>query len=241
MLKFFLSIYSLLGIVLLILSLMIYAFGLTCFVFLRRSFSTQTTMIRGWNLSVLKIYGIRVQVEGGEHHNPDVSSIIVSNHQSNMDIPAAFAALGGNIRMLAKKELFKIPLFGWCLKIGSFVEIDRGDRRSALQAVEKIRALVKEGIHIWIAPEGTRSEHGQLLAFKKGAFNIAIDTGLPLQPIVMLNCYEINPKGSFFVRPLSTLKVKVLPRIYPQPGENSDQLMQRCRMEFEKTLKEYKA
>jgi 1-acyl-sn-glycerol-3-phosphate acyltransferase len=176
----------------------------------------QTFFIRGWCLEVFWFTGTRVVVEGAEHHDPNVPCLIISNHQSLLDIPAAYASLGGHIRMLAKKELFRLPMFGWTMASSEMIPIDRGNRSSGKAATEKLFGLVRSGIMPWIAPEGTRSHDGKIASFKKGAFVIAIESGVPLQPMVVLNAFDILPRSSLMVKPGRTLHVRVLPRIEAQ-------------------------
>jgi 1-acyl-sn-glycerol-3-phosphate acyltransferase len=175
--------------------------------------SFQTWGVRAWNLFALKLYALRVQVEGAENHDPAKPSLVVSNHQSLFDIPAAFKALSGDLRMVAKKELFSIPIFGWAIRSMEFIPVDRGNRNSGQKAADKIGARIRSGLHVWVAPEGTRSPGPEMGAFKKGSFAVAIESKLPIQPLLICNSFEACPKGSLLARPGVELRVRVLPRI----------------------------
>src|SRR5690606_6868223 len=110
---------------------------------------------RGWARPLLRMARIDTRVQG---HAPDLSDrrryIILCNHSSLCDIPVSFAHLSGSIRMLAKKELYSIPLFGATLKAGEFPSINRGNRDQAVRDLENARRLMESGIVLWAAPEG---------------------------------------------------------------------------------------
>src|SRR5580704_7386777 len=120
-----------------------------------------------WARHVVDNAHIELDVVGRENAAPGVTYLVMSNHQSLYDIPVLFHVLGPNIRMIAKKELFRVPIFGNALAAAGFVAIDRGNRASAIRDLERARALLANGTHVWIAPEGTRSVSGKLLPFKK--------------------------------------------------------------------------
>lgn len=124
-------------------------------------------------------------------HNPDnfefkknVPYIIMCNHASLYDIPLSFIAVEGKMRMLTKKELFKVPIWGTAMKMSGFLSIDRTNRRQAIKDLEEAKKVMKQGVIVWIAPEGTRSRDGKLLPFKKGGFRLAIETGATIVPLV---------------------------------------------------------
>jgi len=125
--------------------------------------------------------------------------IIVSNHQSLLDIPALLASLPLNYRMVAKKELFRIPIFGWGIKLAGYIEVDREDTRRAIRGMSDADRNLREGRSILIFPEGTRSRDGNLLPLKKGAFVIGIKNAAPVLPCVV--------HGSFFLLPKGTLRM----------------------------------
>jgi 1-acyl-sn-glycerol-3-phosphate acyltransferase len=109
--------------------------------------------------------------------------IIMSNHRSHYDIPLIYVSLTGSIRMLTKKELFKIPLWGRGMKAAEFISIDRKDHEQALKDLDEARRMMQGGIVLWVAPEGTRSRSGKLGEFKKGGFMLALQTGAIIIPV----------------------------------------------------------
>ncbi|MDH5371897.1 MAG: 1-acyl-sn-glycerol-3-phosphate acyltransferase, partial [Acidimicrobiia bacterium] len=125
-------------------------------------------------------------VNGSENVEPGQSYVVVSNHQSSIDIPAHFLALPMPIRFLAKKELFGIPIFGRALRAIGIVEVDR---KAGAAVHEQINAhsaeVIRRGHSILVYAEGTRFRDGSLHAFKQGAFSIAIESGLPVLPVMI--------------------------------------------------------
>src|SRR4051812_11311621 len=133
---------------------------------------------------VMRNAEILVSVRGREHLEGSQSSrggldagtrtyVVMSNHQSHYDVPVLYYVLGGRMRMVAKKELFSLPVFGRALRDSGMIEVDRGNRERAIASLHTAQKQLEAGTHIWIAPEGTRSETGDLGAFKKGGFVLA--------------------------------------------------------------------
>ncbi len=133
--------------------------------------------LASWAKALVEQAQIRIEVVGAEHAEPGESFVVMSNHRSLYDIPVLFEALGRPLRMVAKKELFKIPLMGGAMHASGFVEVDRGNRARAVASLAAARVRLQQGISIWIAPEGTRSETGELGPFKRGGFHLALGTG----------------------------------------------------------------
>jgi 1-acyl-sn-glycerol-3-phosphate acyltransferase len=139
--------------------------------------------LRGWSRRLVENARIVLDVHGKENLVRDQTYFVMSNHQSHYDVPVLFCAIGANLRMVTKKELFRIPIFGAALRAAGFVEVDRGDRARAIASLEDARVHMQRGVHVWIAPEGTRSRTGDLLPFKRGPFTLALDIGLPVLPV----------------------------------------------------------
>ncbi|NIA24283.1 MAG: 1-acylglycerol-3-phosphate O-acyltransferase [Gammaproteobacteria bacterium] len=137
---------------------------------------------RAWAKACLWPSGTHLDIRGVENANPNTSYVVVSNHQSTLDIMAHFLALPVPIRFLAKKELFSAPLLGWALKAMSMVPVDRRSHNSYREVKEGALRVAELGKSIIVYPEGTRTRDGDLLPFKRGAFAIAIHTGLPILP-----------------------------------------------------------
>jgi 1-acyl-sn-glycerol-3-phosphate acyltransferase len=112
--------------------------------------------------------------------------VIMSNHQSFYDVPVLYAVLGGNLRMVAKKELFAVPIFSRAMREAGFIEVDRSNRQRALDSMKLARETLEKGVNVWIAPEGTRSRSGALGPFKKGGFYLAFESKLPILPVTLV-------------------------------------------------------
>ena len=123
------------------------------------------------------------------------------NHSSNLDVPAVFLVLRGEVRALGKKELFKLPVLATAMRMGGFIPIDRSNREQAVQSMRLAARIAREGASFLVAPEGTRSRTGELLPFKKGGFYLAIDSEVPILPITVRGAYELMPPGTFAIRP----------------------------------------
>lgn len=146
--------------------------------------------------------GSRVRVEGMEHLRQDRPQIIASNHQSWFDVFALAAVIPKGYRFIAKEELRRIPLFGLAWASAGHISIDRKDRAQAIKALDNAAALMREDhTAVVIFPEGTRSPTGELLPFKKGAFMMALRTGIEILPAACLGTRAILKKGDWRVRP----------------------------------------
>src|SRR5437867_1345175 len=131
-------------------------------------------LARLWSRVVLSLCRVRVEVHGQEKIRPPGPYLFLSNHQSQFDILAAIQAIPIQFRILAKRELFYIPIFGWVLGLSGFVGIDRSNRDRAIESLDRAARRIRRGTSLLIYAEGTRSLDGQLLPFKKGGFVLAI-------------------------------------------------------------------
>ncbi|MDI9819197.1 MULTISPECIES: 1-acyl-sn-glycerol-3-phosphate acyltransferase [unclassified Legionella] len=152
--------------------------------------------IHRWSNRLLDLVGVKHKVINPHQVEPQPghATIIMCNHSSLYDIPLSFKAFPNHsIRMLAKKELSKIPLMGKGMAAAEFPFIDRKHRRQAIKDLEAVRKLLQSGIVMWIAPEGTRSKDGKLAPFKKGGFITAIEANATIIPIGIRGAYDILP------------------------------------------------
>jgi len=194
-----------------------------------------------WSGHVVKNAGIRLHVTGREHMLPHETYLVMSNHQSLYDIPVLFQVIGANVRMITKEELFRVPVFGKALHAGGFISIDRSNRIAAMRSLDLARALLASGTHVWIAPEGTRSRTGRLLPFKKGAFYLALEAGLPILPVTVSGTRDALPaKGLRSSRGADvhvTIHAKIDPRPFAARGKDGrDELMEEVRRILESAL-----
>lgn len=156
---------------------------------------------RTWARVILWMCGIKIEVQGLDKIQSGVNYIYVSNHASLFDIPAVIAGIPDQVRIVYKQELEKIPIFGWVLKYGPYVTIDREKRFSAMRSLELAAERIKHGASVLLFAEGTRSTDGRLQPFKRGAFSLAVKTEKPIVPLTINGSYDRRPKGKFLIRP----------------------------------------
>lgn len=154
---------------------------------------------RPWARGAIALVGARLDVEGAEHL--EGPAVFVSNHQSQVDVALLPAILPRKIRWVAKKELKRIPFWGWAFAKGGAVLIDRQDPRGAVAAIRDGIRQLPEGWSVAVFPEGTRTRSGEMNRFKKGAFHIAMQTGLPMVPIGLEGARDIIPADAWVTRP----------------------------------------
>ncbi|MDI6797882.1 MAG: lysophospholipid acyltransferase family protein [Desulfatibacillaceae bacterium] len=156
---------------------------------------------RQWSRVNAKATPFSVEVIGRENIEPGRSYIVCSNHQSHFDIFVIYGWLGLDIRWVMKMELRKIPVFGKaCERIGH-IYIDRSDSHKAVKSLEEAKGRIKDGACVVFFPEGTRSRDGKLQRFKKGAFRMALDLGLPILPLTITGTRDILPARSMDLFP----------------------------------------
>ena len=161
-----------------------------------------------WARALLRLNGIKVQLEHPERVDPSRPAVYISNHASFIDIWALFDVLPGTIRFVAKKEFFRIPIIGLAMKAMGHVFIDRANRSSAFSSYDGAAGAIRTGTSAVVFAEGTRSETGKLLPFKKGPFVLAVAAQVPIVPVFCANTFDLLPKGSFAPRP-GTVSVRV--------------------------------
>lgn len=174
---------------------------------------------------VIDILDIDLRVTGGAALSPTDTYVYMSNHQSHLDIPVLYASLPSpTIRMVAKAELFKIPVWGTGLRAAEFIEVDRADRARAVASMKRAAELVRDGVSVYLAPEGTRSKDGRIGPLKKGGFHLATSTATPIVPVAVRGTNDILPPGGRSARTGRTVHVHIGDPI-PVAGRTIDELM----------------
>jgi len=167
------------------------------------------------------LIGLELDVEGEEYLWSNRPCVFIFNHQSKADVIVAARLLRRDIAGVGKKEIKKMPVIGQVMEFGGVVLIDRANAASAIEAMQPlVDAMRNEGKCVVLAPEGTRTVSPKLAPFKKGAFHLAMQAGVPIVPIVIHNALDVAPKGDFVFR-AATVKVDVLP-----PVDTSDWTVQ---------------
>jgi len=158
-------------------------------------------IIRGWSRVWLIASGTRLEIEGDDNIDPNRSYVVVANHLSTLDIMACLLAVPLPIRFLAKKELFRVPVLAQGMRMVGIIEVDREARGAIHTEVNRqSRELIEKGRSLIIYAEGTRPRNGVMKRFKKGAFTMAISTGLPVLPLSIHGSYEAWRPGTPIVR-----------------------------------------
>lgn len=175
-----------------------------------------------WARFCCAIIPVRLKVVGNENYSPDRSYVLVSNHQSMVDIPALHAALRVKIKWIMKMELRNIPVFGTaCDRLGC-IYVDRKNRNRAIQAMEAAKKKLSNRSSVLFFAEGTRSRDGRVMPFKKGAFHFAMDCGLPILPVTIKDSIRILPSDSLNIFP-GTVTIIIHPPV-EVPELNHDEL-----------------
>jgi 1-acyl-sn-glycerol-3-phosphate acyltransferase len=184
-----------------------------------------------WSGAIVRRARIDLQVEGAEHATPGESFVLMSNHQSLYDVPVIYQALDRRIRMVAKKELFNVPLWGRAMHRAGFIALDRSNRERSRQILLSSANVLQAGTSIWIAPEGTRSRDGSLGEFRKGGFHLALQSGCRILPITVIGTRAVLPAKGAHITDGCRVRVVIHPPVDPRAyGEQGrDELIARVR------------
>jgi 1-acyl-sn-glycerol-3-phosphate acyltransferase len=196
-------------------------------------------MFGAWN--GVRLTGVKVEVVGLDKLDPAHSYIFMSNHVSNLDPPILTPLIPKRTSVMVKKELFKIPIFGQAMRMGSLLPVDRGNRDAGIESVRAAKQVVQQGLNMSIYIEGHRSFDGKLLPFKKGPFYLAMECGVPVVPITIAGTHAVMPKGKFAITP-GTVTVIFHPPIEPNDFTSRECLMEKVRAAIDSGLpKEFQA
>jgi len=173
----------------------------------------------------LRLSGVRVKVRGLELLDPKQPYVFVANHRSYLDTATLFIYLNRRIGVLAKKELLKVPVLGVGMGFVNVMAIDRTNRESAIRTTEAAAKRIQSGVSFGVFVEGTRAKPGELLPFKKGAFYMAKQAGVPVVPVAIKNSDVLMGKGTGVARG-GTIEMIVMKPV-EMSGVNSDEEMNR--------------
>jgi 1-acyl-sn-glycerol-3-phosphate acyltransferase len=169
---------------------------------------------RSWARFILIMYGIRVKVKNAEYLDSSKVYVFIANHRSMLDIPAYAVSCNHTFRFLAKVELMKIPLLGYVIR-KLYISVDRKNKEARVKSMENMNRSIRDGISVFICPEGTRNKTDDLLlTFHDGAFRLAISAQVPLAVLTIINSRELLSP----LRPLQ-LKPGTLECIWAMPIE----------------------
>jgi 1-acyl-sn-glycerol-3-phosphate acyltransferase len=156
---------------------------------------------RGWAHALLRVSGISVSVLHPERLRTGASHVVVANHESFCDIVVLLACLPFQVRFLAKRSVFRVPVLGWSIAAAGFIPVDRGDRSRGAATLDAALKRLRGGRSVMIFPEETRARSEELLPFKKGAALLALRSGLPLLPLGIAGTRRILPRESLVMSP----------------------------------------
>ncbi len=175
-------------------------FALIDMLWVRRSEWKAQQFPRWWGKTICQLANVRVRIEGLEHIDPKQTYIFAGNHASQFDIFAFQGYFPYDFRWIAKKELFRLPVFGQAMHQVGYIAIDRSHGREAMKSLNDAAAKIAAGKSVLIFPEGTRSADGRLQEFKTGAILLAIKAGVPIVPMGFNGSYQVLPKGTFLAK-----------------------------------------
>lgn len=176
---------------------------------------------RIWSRVLLAAAGARVTFHGLENVRRQNPCIFIANHQSMVDIWIMLSLIPPATRFVAKRELFRIPVFGWALAASGCIPIDRGNRTDAIRSLRVAAERIHGGRSVVLFPEGSRSLDGKLRPFKKGAFHLALQAGVPIVPVAITGSFDVLPPRSLRVRP-GPVEVFVEPPVDVGPYQPED-------------------
>ncbi len=148
-----------------------------------------------------KILGLRLQIVGLDKLDQKKAYVFMPNHLSFLDGPLMFMILPRDVRIILKKEIFRIPIIGWAMQIAEFIPVDRKGLRGGKKSVERATNMMREkGYDFLIFPEGTRSLDGTLKSLKRGGFFLAVNSQTDIVPVSIQGTFKLMPKGQFSVK-----------------------------------------
>jgi len=159
-------------------------------------------LITKWALRIARvILGIRLEVSGIEGIEKRKAYIFMSNHLSILDGPLLFMLIPQSLRVIIKKEAFRIPVIAQAMRQAGLIPVDRKRLKGGKESIDRASRMIREkGFSFLIFPEGTRSRDGELQPFKRGGFFLALNSQVDIVPVTIKGTYEMMPKGSFFIK-----------------------------------------
>ncbi|UCE34660.1 MAG: 1-acyl-sn-glycerol-3-phosphate acyltransferase [Deltaproteobacteria bacterium] len=174
-------------------------FGILLTLFLASSRTIHFYCAVPWAKTILWGAGVKVQTRGLSNIDKQKTYIFIPNHLSFFDIFSLLAYLPVDFKFILKKELIRIPILGWSMKRAGYISIDRSSPAKARRTLEQAVDRIKRGTSLVMFAEGTRGYDGRLQPLKRGAFQLAMASGVSVVPVAIKGTREIMPKGSFTI------------------------------------------
>src|ERR1043166_8536532 len=183
-----------------------------------------------------RVAGVKVKLVGLDKIDPAGTYIFMSNHVSNLDPLLLVPLIPGRTSVLAKREIWKIPIVNKALDLAEIVPVERSNRDAAISSIRRAGEVMKHHINMTIYPEGTRSADGRLKPLKKGPFHLAAETGFPIVPVTILGTEEMLPKGRNIVKS-GTATLVFHPPVDPKQFSAREELMEAVRQAINSALR----
>jgi 1-acyl-sn-glycerol-3-phosphate acyltransferase len=183
-----------------------------------------------WSFLGLKLAGVTLVVSGLENVPLTEPVIFMSNHQSNFDILSLYQAIPKQFSWIAKEELFSVPLFGQSMRRAGYIALDRSDGRRSLKSMISAAERINGGASVIIFPEGTRSDDGRLIPFKRGGFLLAEKAKVPVVPVAISGSGRVNPAKKLWLKP-GEIRIRFAEAISvsSQVGKRRDDLLEQVK------------
>lgn len=194
---------------------------------LRRAVHAYICWVTSWYLRIWP--GWTVEVTGRERI-PRGACVLVANHQSMADVVACMG-LRAQFKFVSKASLFSLPFVGWMMRLARYVSLERGRPRSMQRMMEQCRRYLDQGMPVLLFPEGTYSQGGAMLPFKRGAFLLAVQARVPVVPVVLSGTTGLIEGDGPWMSPRCHIRVRVLEPI--PPGDDAEALRARVRSLYE--------
>lgn len=151
-------------------------------------------LARLWSKIFLFLYGAKLRVVGVENIEMGKPYVFCANHSSFTDIPVLFAGIPIDVRLILRKSLTRIPIWGWALLVSPMIIIDRSNPARAKQTLGDATKIIRNGASVLLFPEGTRTRDGNIQPFKRGAFQMAYKSGAEVMPVTIKGTFEFLPR-----------------------------------------------
>lgn len=181
----------------------------------------------------------KIKLEGRDKVDPHTTYVIISNHQSILDI-LLLNSLRYRFKWISKLENEKVPLLGWYIRMAGYITVDRGNDESKALMLQKSLECLKRGISLMIFPEGTRSPDGEIGFFKRGAFQLALEAGTPILPVIIDGTGGVLPKHGFILNSSNRIRIRVYDPVDPSSfgTDNPDHLAKKLSNFMTEALRE---
>lgn len=183
---------------------------------------------RLWAKCWCVLFFVKVEVENREYIDENTSYVFVANHQSAYDIFSIYGYLNHNFKWMMKKSLERIPFVGMACRCAGHIMVDRSSASAVKHTMDMAQETLRGGMSLVVFPEGARSWNGSMRSFKKGAFKLAVEFGLPIVPITINGAFDVMPRYTYMIKPgkiTLTVHKPIMPSV---DGHNMETVVNEC-------------